>query len=220
MENNNKNRQAILKITKLLSSFYSDKDFIIEILSVLENDDYECLKQYLETDSEKVASEICDKVTSITEGRYIKEFPATRAFRIAYAKENSRQNLMSLLERMSEGNLQIPCDWEMTDEEIEDVKSSEIGDEVYIESPAMPVLLESDEEGEVLIPVFTSQYEISAEYRKKYALAEWSLPVVKGFMNSLEHVTKKKVSIWLDGFSEYNIILTKEMINQTDCGFQ
>lgn len=72
------------------------------------------------------------------------------------------------------------CEWNLTDEEKERFKNSNVGDTIHIETEKRPVILQDQESGTVIIPVYTSEYEIARQYHtENYAIENtgWDIAI-------------------------------------------
>lgn len=79
-------------------------------------------------------------------------------------EQETREKLRNLL---SKKGAEFYCvyDWDLTEEEQKKIESSEIGDEIRIETPMVPVII--DDEGGYFIGMYTDETEIPEEFKKE-----------------------------------------------------
>lgn len=177
-----KNKESVnqaKRITKLLQDVWCNKDFAIDILKALENhtDVAESFITFLEEESELVPSEIYEKVMDITEGTYVKEFSGVCVAKNHCIEKSSEENWQLLFNALNKADLIWVCEWDVTEEEKNALKNSNVGDIIHIESNIRPVILSDKSTQKAIIPVYTSEYEIDRKYRSaEYALetVDWS----------------------------------------------
>ena len=167
------------RITTLLLDVWRDKDFAVEILNALKKhtDAGEEFISFLEEGTELVPSEIYERVSEITGGTFVKELPEVCVAKNRCIEDPSDENWRLLFDALGRANLLFACEWDLTEEEKASFENSNAGDTIHIETEVRPIFLVDDVNRKPIIPVYSSEYEISREYRsEEYALqnASWN----------------------------------------------
>lgn len=171
--NDKKSMDLVKRITDQLTKVWPNKEFIVEVLKALENHEDECedFILFLEKSPGLVPSEIYEIVSAVTDGSFIKEISKVCAAKNQCIANPCDENWRILFEILKDASLFYACEWDISDDEKTAVLQSDVGDTVHIETKTRPVLLRHMDTGEVIIPVYTSEYEIKREYRSdEYAL--------------------------------------------------
>lgn len=158
---------------------WRDKDFAVEILNALKKhtDAGEEFISFLEEGTELVPSEIYERVSEITGGTFVKELPEVCVAKNRCIEDPSDENWRLLFDALGRANLLFACEWDLTEEEKASFENSNAGDTIHIETEVRPIFLVDDVNRKPIIPVYSSEYEISREYRsEEYALqnASWN----------------------------------------------
>lgn len=144
-----KNRESVQKakrITSLLLDVWRDKDFAIEILNALEKHTDACEEfiAFLEEGTGFVQSEIYEKVSEITGGNFVKEFPEVCIAKNRCIENPSDENWRVLFNALASANLIFACKWDITEEEKATFENSNVGDTLHIETEIRPIILVDD----------------------------------------------------------------------------
>lgn len=201
------NEKALIDIAKKLGEIYSDKDFLIEILKRLQEHEelIELFYNRIKDCPAMVASEIYDILHLLTNGTFKKEFPKIRESKMRYLECENEENKNLFLESLQTANLYLPCIWKLTEEEEEKFNMANVGDSVHIDSPCFPVVL-NGEKGLVL-PVFTSGYEIPQVCRRKYTIQNCTWNIVKKWYMVLEDHIDGEIKIAIDLASDACLLI-------------
>lgn len=168
-EKNRESVSLVKRITTLLLDVWRDKDFAIEILNALEKhvDAGEEFIAFLEEGTELVPSEIYEKVSEITGGAFVKEFPEVRVAKNRCIEDSSDENWRLLFSTLERADLIFAYEWNLTEEEKMVFENSKINDTLNIETEIRPIILVDDVTRKPMIPVYSSEYEICREYRSE-----------------------------------------------------
>ena len=214
-----KNRESVSlakRITTLLLDVWRDKDFAVEILNALEKhtDAGEEFISFLEEGTELVPSEIYEKVSEITRGTFVKELPEVCMAKNRCIEDPSDENWRLLFNALESADLIFACEWALTEEEKTAFESSNVGDTIHIETEVRPIILVDDVNRIPMIPVYSSEYEISREYRNgEYALQNVSWNYALAAFDSCVKVLGDTMII-LDIDSDKYLEIDKETIKR------
>lgn len=112
--------------------------------------------------------------------------------------QETREKLRKLL---SENGVEFYCvyDWDLTEEEQKKFESAEIGDEIHIETPMVPVVID-DGEG-YFIGMYTNESKIPKEFKKEKTI---QLERIESFIISCKAsatVLKEDVGLIINPYS-------------------
>lgn len=198
-----KNTVSIKKAKELieaLSKIWLNKEFVIEILEAINGniDIADKLLEFMKNGPELVPAEVYDELTALTAGRFIKEFSTTRSAKKACINGTEVANWEALFSELLEAELFLVCEWDLSDEEKERFLRSNVGDTIHIESQMTPLILWDKNMDAVVIPVYTSVYEIPCKYKTdKFAIQQVTWEYVKALYDAFSKV-KGRVVIALD----------------------
>lgn len=172
-EKNRESVRLVKRITTLLLEVWRDKDFAIEILNALEKhtDACEDFIAFLEKGTQLVPSEIYERVSEITGGTFVKELSKVCIAKTRCIEDPSDENWRLLFDALASSKLIFVCEWNLTEDEKAAFENSNVGDTLHIETEIRPIILEGTTGRKLVIPVYSSEYEIGRMYRgEEYAI--------------------------------------------------
>lgn len=185
------------ELIKYLFRVISDKDIVVEIIKALQTqEEIEKLEKCLKDLPYLVLSEVYDKVSDITEGRFQKKFVRARELKKEYLKNMDDQILIQLIKCLQKEGVFCLYDWDLTDEEKYLFEEAKPGDTLHIETEMRPALF-FDEEENILIFAYTSQMEIPQKHYKETVIKKTSLNFILTLIRSIRN-TGKNTFLLLD----------------------
>lgn len=123
-------------------------------------------------------------------------------------EQETREKLRNLL---SKNGVKYYCvyDWDLTDEEQKKFESAEIGDEIHIETPMVPVVID-DGDG-YFIGMYTDEAKIPEEFKKEKTI---QLERIESFIISCKAsatVLKEDIGLVLNPYSSNSNIFALTM---------
>lgn len=161
--------QKMKELLESLFQIWEDEDFAIEIINVLKENMHiaDNFLDFLNNETALVPSEVYDKLTILTAGEFVKEFPTIRHAKKACIDCTEQFKWEKLFTELSKAELFMVCEWKLSEEEEKLILNADIGDTLHIKSPVEPLLLMDNTKNVPIVPVYTSTYEIPSEYRKR-----------------------------------------------------
>lgn len=179
------------ELLQALLQIWENEEFAIEILEAIKGNTNlaDKLLTFLKNGSELVPSEVYDELTVLTDGEFVKKFPAIRSLKKACIDCTEQSEWDELLKELSSVELFMVCEWRLTAEEEETILNASIGDTVHIDSQVEPLLLMDSIKDIPLIPVYTSGYEIPCKYREgDFIIQTVDWEYVQIVFNACKHV--------------------------------
>lgn len=213
-EKNNESVKAAKSLAEELNKIWTDKGFVREVLDVIDGDLNLAIKltSILQASPEIVPMEVFKVLSELKVG-FSRESSELAKAKLACIDNPCDENWMLLLNALQNNKLFHVYVWELTEEEKAKFKATEIGKSVYIETPMVPVVL-SDENERILMPFYTSQYEIGRQYRQElYCNQEESFEYAKLTIKTIKTI-EGPIAIILDPDSDDKFIIPEEIVDK------
>ncbi len=203
------------QLTKILWDYGFDKENAMTILGALDSEEEEnLLKDFLETSPNLVESEVYDYMIRLTNGRFQKEFNSARSAKRRYMNGHNERDLHLLLAELEKSLVYTIEKWNISKEEETRLKDAEAGDTIRIESRREPVLLEDSEKDRILMPVYTSDMEISADKKREYTVSSMSFQSIVTYMCRLSECLSRDAALILDGDGKEPLIIPGSVLSE------
>ena len=186
-EKTGRNIDVCKRVIDRLAKIWNKKEFFKEILYGLENNIEGCEKliEHLDKYSGLVPSEVYEYVSEITQGTFTKVFSESCTAKNKCIENPCDENWRELFTVLNIATLYYPNRWELTEEELKAMKEAGVGNTFHAETEIEPILLQDPKTGRVIIPVYTSEYEIPKKYHEHpYGLQETGWGYAKVLLDS------------------------------------
>lgn len=217
-EKNGRNIDACKRVIDQLAKIWNKKEFFEDILYGLENNVEGCEKliEHLDMYPGLVPSEVYEYVNEITQGEFTKEFSEPCTAKNKCIENLHDKNWQKLFATLNKATLYYPNRWDLTEEELKAMREAGVGNTFHAETEIEPILLQEPETGRVIIPVYTSEYEIPKKYREHpYGLRETGWGYAKVLLDSSNEYIGESCIV-LDFDSDKHLEINAELIEAYD----
>lgn len=186
-------------VAQYLTTISIDEDFLSEVTNALQSEEeIEEMKCYLDVNPYLVPSEVFDILERITNGRFKKESVPSRLNKIKFLQEPKEENMKALVDSLKGTKVITLAALNMEDP----MAMMDSPD------PIQPIML-STPDGKVIIPIFTSQFELPRERIQNFMMNEMEFEIVLKYMEAVEKVSGQDCILALDMESAACVELTK-----------
>lgn len=131
----------------------------------------------------------------------------------AYINDPSEKNLESLISELDNKVVFIIMEWNLTEEEEDRFRNAEIGDTIHIDTESIPAMWE-DDDGRILVPVYSSENEIDEEHKHEYSLSTRTFAHMARFSCEISKELKRDVAILLDGDGDESVEFSIDVLKE------
>ena len=197
-----------------LQNISNDREFIKEVLEVPQTDeDIMELKKLLEQFPDLVPAEVYDFLIKLTAGGFSKEFVKARYLKQEYLREPSKEALSRVLAQLEEDKIYLLSEWELTEDELKIMGTSEVGDTVHIKTNINPALFTGEDEETIYLYGYTSELEIPQKRYKEFTIQQISMNYIYVLIKTFNEAIGKRVVLLLDYDSDEYVEVTDEVMN-------
>lgn len=93
-------------------------------------------------------------------------------------------------------SLYILYEWSLTDKEEKMILNSEIGKNIKINTPLVPLVLEDDKA--IILPAYTSKELIPKDFLNKYAICKKNAEEIESELLAIEKILNQKPKLYID----------------------
>ena len=211
-------------ILPYLCQVSQDKFFLVRVLKKLDSKTKEQeLLNFLKESSKVTVEDVYEKMNELTGGSFSVSNRPVQIAKKVYMEDSSDDNLCYLIRVLiGEGVFTIE-NWNLTEEEEKRFAGAVIGDTIVVETNSIPVLICDECSGDIMISIYSTENEISAQNKARYAVRMRSFNRIVEWFRKLSESMDRNIRIILDGDGMKSVILpkdfpriyNKEVLNET-----
>ena len=205
------------EILPYLFQVSQDKEFAIRVLKALDSEKEEQqLLDFLRESNNVTVADVYEKMNELTDGKSSFSFGNGLLAKRLYMGDPSEDNLRELIRVLIEEGVFTIETWNLTKEEEKRFADAETGDTIVVDTRSTPALMCDEEAGDIMIPIYSSEDEISSFNKENHSIRKRSFDQIVMWLQNLTDSLERNASIILDGDGKESVVLTYDQLKICD----